>query len=344
MKRTIAVILLATLTATLWASGSKEKEVVLEPGLYAEIATERGTMVFELDYEGAPLTVTNFCGLAEGTLPNDFRGTGEPFYDGLAFYREAPGYAVFAGDPMGNGTGGPGYTLPRETGSHADTGKLGTLVMDGFVTESSGSRFFITIEGDDFLNDRYTPFGTLVSGAKVLGKLRRGDALKSVTVTRIGAEASQLTFDEPAFDALYDAARAAEIEALADISPDLAAVVESMGEDRRKTVTGIYYRTLEEGEGATPRMNSRVSMHYTGTLLDGTVFDSSIPRGQTFDFILGVDGVIPGWIEMVMGMKAGEVRQVVIPPELAYGSQGYGPIAPDSWLIFQMELVAILQE
>jgi peptidyl-prolyl cis-trans isomerase A (cyclophilin A) len=343
MKRIITAIAFIALTSALWASGQEETPE-LGPGLYAEIETNRGVMIFELDYEGAPLTVVNFCGLAEGILPNDAKSFGEPFYDGLGFYREAPGYAVFSGDPEESGIGGPGYTLPRERGAAPDTSLPGTLVMDGFVTESAGSRFFVTIEGDGFLNDRYTAFGTLVSGSKILEKLKRGDVVESVRISRIGAEAEALSFDDQAFRNLYDEARAAEIEALGDIDPALAALVEGMGDERQKTTTGIYYRVVAEGTGIKPVMNSQVSMHYTGTLLDGTVFDSSVSRGQTFDFTLGVDGVIPGWVEMVMDMKAGEKRKVVIPPELAYGKQGYGPIAPNSWLVFDMELVAVLQE
>jgi peptidylprolyl isomerase len=99
---------------------------------------------------------------------------------------------------------------------------------------------------------------------------------------------------------------------------------------------------MPPGDGNSPNAGDRVSMHYTGTLLDGTVFDSSRPRGVTFDFVLGTDPVIPGWIEMVMNMKPGEVRKVVIPPYLAYGDQGYGPIEPNSWLIFEMELVSFI--
>ncbi len=344
MKRSIAGIILAALaalpTASLWASGTEEK-VELTQGLYAEIATEHGTMVFMLDYKNVPLTAANFCGLAEGTIPNEVKAPGEAFYNGMTFYREAPGYAVFAGDPTEKGSGEPGYTLPREFNSSCDTGLPGTLVMDGLITESSGSRFFITIEGDSFLNDRYTAFGTLVSGAKSLKKIRWGDTVKSITIKRIGEEAEAFTFDEEAFAALYNTAREAEIKKLSEIDPALTAVLMGMGEKRRKSSTGIYYEILQEGEGAEPKMNSQVSMHYTGTLLDGTVFDSSRARGQTFDFTLGVDGVIPGWTEMAMDMKAGEIRRAVIPPELAYGEKGYGPIAPNSWLIFDMELVAI---
>lgn len=345
MKSTVRIIVtlmvfLTVLPGSLWASGSDEE---LGPGLYAEMITNRGTMIFRLDYDRTPLTVTNFCGLAEGTLPNDVMASGQPFYDGLEFYREAPGYAVFAGDPEGSGTSGPGYTLPRESGALISAGAPGILVMDGFITESAGSRFFITQKGDAFLDTKYTAFGRIISGERVLKKIGRGDVIESIEIIRVGNDARRLSFNEETLTELVNEARIEGIEALRVANAPLADAVTALGEDRRKTATGIYYSIVVPGEGGSPRPGARVSMHYTGELLDGTVFDSSRPRGTTFDFTLGVDGIIPGWIEMIMGMKPGEVRNVVIPPSLAYGSQGYGPIEPDSWLLFEMELVGFTE-
>lgn len=339
MKR-IFIVFLMIMPYFLWASGSDDE---LGPGLYADFTTNRGNMIFRLDPDRTPLTVTNFCGLAEGTLPNDFRKPGEPFYDGLTFYREAAGYALFSGDPSGDGTGGPGYSIPRETGALISTGAPGILVMDGFTTESAGSRFFILLEGDAYLDSKYTAFGRLISKASTLKKLHRGDTIESVRIIRVGGEARRLKFNAETFAGHLAEAKTAEIENLRIISPELADAVLSLGDDRQKTPTGIYYKVLKAGEGGMPGPGAQVSMHYTGTLLDGTVFDSSRDRNQTFDFILGKDGVIPGWIEMVMGMQSGEVRKVVIPPFLAYGDQGYGPIEPNSWLIFEMELVSFTE-
>jgi len=339
MKRTIIVFLMI-LPYLLWASGSNDE---LGPGLYAEFSTNRGNMIFRLDPDRTPLTVTNFCGLAEGSLPNDFRKSGEPFFDGMNFYREATGYAIFAGDPEGSGSGGPGYTFPRETGALISTGAPGILVMDGFTTESSGSRFFILLEGDAYLDSKYTAFGRLIAGSKTLKKLHRGDTIESIEIIRVGGEARRLRFNPKAFEEFMERARIAEIENLRIINPDLADAVLDLGDERQKTPTGIYYQVLNSGEGGKPGPGDQVSMHYTGTLLDGTVFDSSRDRDQTFDFTLGKDGVIPGWIEMIMDMQKGETRKVVIPPFLAYGDQGYGPIEPNSWLIFEMELVSFTE-
>jgi peptidyl-prolyl cis-trans isomerase A (cyclophilin A) len=247
MMRSIAVILLLTMPfAALMAAGTEEE---LGPGLYAELTTNRGVMVFLLDPSNTPLAVANFCGLAEGLLPNDEKGPGIPYYDGLTFYREAPEYAVFSGDPQGTGTGGPGYTIPREPGAVISTESPGTLVMDGLFTESAGSRFFITIQGDPFLDSKYTAFGRIISGERVLKKLHRDDVLESVRVIRVGEKAQSFSFDKASFDELYASARDNEIEALGEANPALPEVIKALGDDMVKTYTGIYYQVLSEGEG-----------------------------------------------------------------------------------------------
>ncbi|MFH1575871.1 MAG: FKBP-type peptidyl-prolyl cis-trans isomerase [Candidatus Nealsonbacteria bacterium] len=99
---------------------------------------------------------------------------------------------------------------------------------------------------------------------------------------------------------------------------------------------------LKEGAGEAAKNNDIVSVHYTGTLLDGTKFDSSVDRGQPFSFNLGAGMVIAGWDQGVLGMKAGEKRKLTIAPDLAYGASGAaGIIPPNATLIFEVELLEI---
>ncbi|RLW70561.1 MAG: hypothetical protein B6D68_00670, partial [spirochete symbiont of Stewartia floridana] len=129
---------------------------------------------------------------------------------------------------------------------------------------------------------------------------------------------------------------------LAAIDPTLSDIVLSLGPERKKSMTGIYYAVLEEGEGAVPQTGDQVAIHYTGSFVDGQIFDSSKSREQPFEFTVGVDSLIPGWIEMIINMKQGEARKVVMSPEMAYGESGFGPIGPNSWLVFEIELLSII--
>lgn len=108
------------------------------------------------------------------------------------------------------------------------------------------------------------------------------------------------------------------------------------------TPSGLQYKILKEGTGEKPASNSKVTVHYHGTLLDGKVFDSSVDRGQPIQ--LTVDGVIEGWKEALQMMPVGSKWKLVIPSNLGYGDKPAGPIEPNSVLIFEVELISIDKE
>ena len=105
---------------------------------------------------------------------------------------------------------------------------------------------------------------------------------------------------------------------------------------------GLGIRITTSGSGVAAKAGDVVSVHYTGTLENGTKFDSSVDRGEPFSFTLGEGAVIAGWEQGVLGMQVGEKRQLNIPPELGYGSRGAGAvIPPNATLLFDVELLAI---
>ncbi len=131
---------------------------------------------------------------------------------------------------------------------------------------------------------------------------------------------------------------------------EMIEMVKSSGEEFRadfakqegvqSTDSGLLYKVYEEGEGAKPGPDSTVTVHYRGTLTDGSEFDSSYSRDEPTTFSLG--GIIPGWVEALQLMSVGAKYQIVLPPELGYGEQGSPPVIPPSaTLVFEIELLAI---
>lgn len=114
------------------------------------------------------------------------------------------------------------------------------------------------------------------------------------------------------------------------------------GLELQKSETGLYYLITEAGEGENAKQGDQIQVHYTGMLIDGTKFDSSVDRGQPLPLTLGVGQVIPGWDEGLTYFNKGAKGLLVIPPYLAYGERGAGEvIPPNSILVFEIELVSI---
>jgi FKBP-type peptidyl-prolyl cis-trans isomerase FklB len=139
--------------------------------------------------------------------------------------------------------------------------------------------------------------------------------------------------------------QAAEMDAAAAANIKLAEEFMASNGKQEGVVTldsGLQYKVLTSGDGATPNADSKVEVHYRGTLIDGTEFDSSYTRGEPASF--PVNGVIAGWTEALQLMKVGDKWQLAIPPQLAYGERGAPPVIPaNAALVFEVELLKILQ-
>ena len=146
--------------------------------------------------------------------------------------------------------------------------------------------------------------------------------------------------DEP--EPVSEAEETPEEEAVEEETPETKEAAMEAG-DWTTTDSGLKYQDVKVGEGASPEPGAMVVVHYTGTLKDGTKFDSSRDRGEPFSFAIGRGEVIEGWDEGVMTMKVGGKRKLIIPPELGYGEMGTpgGPIPPSAELHFDVEVLEI---
>ena len=316
-------------------------EKKLADGMYAKFVTNKGEITCELEYEKTPITVANFAGLAEGTkeLGGGAGKAGTRFYDGLTFHRVIGDFMIQGGCPLGTGTGGPGYTFPDEIDPSLKHSGPGILSMANAGPGTNGSQFFITHVATPHLDGKHTVFGRVVSGMDVVNKIQKDDKIESIEIIRVGKDAKAFKSDQAAFDALLEGqeSRAKEKE--------LAAMEEAMEQingqypDAITTATGLKYVVNAEGEGETPAPGAMVKVHYTGKLLDGTKFDSSVDRGTPIDFPVGQGRVIKGWDEALLTMKKGEKRTLIIPASLGYGPSGRGPIPPNATMIFDVELI-----
>jgi cyclophilin family peptidyl-prolyl cis-trans isomerase len=199
--RSLILILFTFLTATRLMAASpspSDSSLSLPDGLYAKITTPRGIIIARLFDQDAPLTVTNFVGLADGTFgPNP----GKPFYDGLTFHRVVPGFVIQGGDPLGTGDGDPGYEFPDEFSPKLRHDSTGVLSMANSGPDTNGCQFFITLDAENQLNYLHSVFGKVVSGLEVLPQVRQGDKME-VKILRLGAAAKAFRADKDAFNEL----------------------------------------------------------------------------------------------------------------------------------------------
>ena len=306
-------------------------------GLYAVIDTQKGDIVIKLEYKKVPMTVANFVGLVEGELNID--DPGENFYEGLNFHRVIDNFMIQGGCPKGDGTGGPGYSFPDEFDPSLRHDGPGVLSMANAGPGTNGSQFFITHVKTPWLNDKHSVFGRVVEGQDVVNSIRQGDKINTIRIERIGEDAQKFVVTKQIFsDLVVNAAKQAMERRKAEIEK-VEKEIANRWPNTVKTNSGLQYVVLKKGDGKKfPKYGQTVTVHYTGTLLDGRMFDSSVHRGQPASFKIGQ--VIEGWNEALQTMSKGEKRTLIIPPELGYGVHGYpGIIPPDSYLIFDVELL-----
>ena len=349
MKKNLCAAVFGCLTIAFGGCNQMDKELKAiqgKDGVFAVVETDRGSVVLELFYKETPLTVTNFVGLAEGTLDAT---QGKPFYDGLKFHRvisvangDGQDFMIQGGDPQGTGAGGPGYRFIDEIVDGLTFDKAGYLAMANAGAGTNGSQFFITIAPTEWLNGKHTIFGRVVDADSqgVVNKTLQGDTIKKITIVRQGDEAQAFTASQADWNEREATAKKSVEERTAK---QLAAFTEGC----TKSPNGIYYKILKEGKGNKVGKGKTATVEYKGYLQDGSIFDASKgfhPQGhEGLSFRIGAGEMIPGFDLMVQDMKVGETRKMVIPPALAYGERGVpqAGIPGGAYIAFDVELISV---
>ena len=309
----------------------------MEHGIYAKFNTSKGAIVVKLTHDLTPGTVGNFVGLAEGQLENTAKPMGTPYYDGLKFHRVIADFMIQGGCPQGIGSGGPGYSFDDEFHPSLKHDKPGILSMANSGPASNGSQFFITHVPTNWLDNKHTVFGHVVEGQDVVDAVAQGDSLDSIEIIREGDEAKNWNAIE-AFR-VFEGARAKK-EAEARAAAEEA--MEKLAAGFDKTASGLRYKMIQKGSGKKAENGKTVSVHYSGSLENGKVFDSSYSRKKPIEFPLGMGNVIEGWDEGIALLQVGDKARFVIPSHLGYGSRGAGGvIPPNATLIFDVELMDV---
>jgi len=335
----------------------------LGDGLYAEIETNKGTIVEKLEYQKTPLTVANFITLAEGKNEMvEAKYKGKPFYDGLKWHRVIKDFMIQGGDPAGDGSGGPGYKFADEI-TDLKHDKAGTLSMANAGAGTNGSQFFITHKATPHLDGLHTVFGYTVQGLDVVNSIEQNDAIKTVKIIRVGKEAKRFNAAK-VFKEYYEKAAAAvkaKEAAAAKAKTDKLAYFADAKATGTKTPSGLVYKILKQGNGQKPADGSQVLIDYSGYLESNAfLFDSSIAQVakdmgnyipqknaagayKPIPFTIGTkSGMIPGFIEGLEKMNPGDKAIIFIPSHLGYGERGMpqGKIPGNANLVFELEMIA----
>ncbi|MEC9209461.1 MAG: peptidylprolyl isomerase [Bacteroidota bacterium] len=307
--------------------------------MYAKINTTKGDILIQLEYEKTPLTVANFVALAEGTMKNNKKDVDTPFYDGLKFHRVIADFMIQGGCPDGTGSGSPGYSFADEFHPDLKHNRGGILSMANSGPSTNGSQFFITHKETPWLDGKHSVFGHVVEGMDVVNTIAQDDIMNTITIIRKGAAAKAFNAPE-----VFEFAQKELKKANAEKAKQAIEEMKVLTEGAIRTESGLAYKVINKGSGEVhPAAESTVRVHYTGKLIDGTIFDSSVQRGEPVEFPL--NRVIPGWTEGVQLMVVGDKWTFIIPGKLAYGERGVpqAGIGPNATLIFEVELLDILE-
>ncbi len=361
MKRERFAFILVCMLAVSLLPNRSFSEGKYSKGLYAELSTNKGLIVLQLEFRKVPMTTANFVGLAEGTIKNSALPEGTPYYDGTVFHRVVPNHVIQAGAPGKTEKRGPGYAYPNEIHPKLSHSRAGVLGVANGGPHTNGSQFYITLSDRSYLDGDYTVFGHVTQGMDVVNKIAQGDTIKSVKIIRIGQKAKNFKSDTASFNTLVESAKKRVKKEEEKKKKKEEKIIRKNWPQAAQAENGSKNVILREGKGDKPEEGSKLIVRYTGRFFDGRMFSSSADEGkpvpvknaERFEFEVGKSRVNPGLDAALMDMRKGEKRIVILPSHLAYGTGGYYArekkgekrfvISPNTTLIYEIELLDILE-
>jgi len=333
-------------------------------GLYAEVMTNKGLIVLQLEFEKTLMTVANFVGLAEGSIDNAAFPPGRPYFNGTKWHRVVAGHVIQCGIPKSataGSDGGPGYEFPNEIVlPDLNHGRAGMVNMANGGPHTNGSQWCITLGDRSYLDGDYTVFGHVVEGMDVVFKIVQDDVVQRVRIVRVGKAAKAFRSTTESFKKMVEAAKVRVAEADAKKKAVEDAAIRQNWPNAVALENGVRYVVLHEGKGKVAARGRLAKVAYLGRcLLSGKTFVSTAEEGQPywgetpapFDFELGKTKINPGVDAIVTLMKKGERRLVIVPALLGYKTSGFYAkqhpnekrfvISPNTLLVYEIELLDI---
>lgn len=338
IKRIMGTLLMAAL----FFSGISAKAQTLPDGVYAEIQTNRGKFIAELEYKLRPLAVSSFVGLAEGTIKNKQKGPGIPYFDGCLFFRKYKEVFIMAGDPENTGDGGPGYYFHDELDSFFYHDQPYILGYSNLGPNTNSSFFYITKVAMPKYDGKYVAFGKIVRGQDIVNTLIEKDTIQTIRILRVGKSAEDFRPNTESFQALEAAKVKASFIRLQNEIKAFQNWAHSVEPRLITTPSGLMYAIHEEGSGASASDGKELTLRYISRLQDGTMYDTSGDTTKSKSITLGVNHVITGWEEGLHLMKEGTKATFYIPWKLGYGDKPFMGVLPArSNLVIYTELLKV---
>ena len=374
MKVFNKTLMLLILVLVLNLTSCKAQYPELEDGIYAEFITNKGVMVAKLESEKVPITVANFVSLAEGTntMVND-KFKEKKFYNGLIFHRVMNEFMIQGGDPNGTGVGSAGYRFKDEFHPDLKHDKPGVLSMANSGPNSNGTQFFITEVPKPHLDKVHSVFGQLVIGLNIQDSISnvkvdnknkpiKNVVIEELNIIRKGKAAKQ--FDAPkifinhfAEEERLEKEKIAKAEAIIKASKD-----KFVSQESKATIleSGLKYFISEKGTGEKLKEGDRTITHYAVYFENGKLLETSkLEIAEELDAVnekrkeankyepIEVEitpnaSIIAGLKEGTKQLSVGDKATIFIPYHLAYGEFGNRGIPGKSNLIFEVEIVKLI--